>query len=57
MTAPAPRLRPGAYSRRLIPMLADERVCSGVHGAGAVVVRLAAAQALGRASAPTGVSG
>lgn len=56
MTAPAPRLRPGAYSRRLIPMLADERVCSGVHGAGAVVVRLAAAQALGRASVPTGVS-
>lgn len=56
MTAPAPRLRPGAYSRRLIPMLADECVCSGVQCAGAAVVRLAAAPALGQASAPTGPS-
>lgn len=56
MTAPAPRLHPGGYSRRLIPMLADERVCSSVHGAGAAVVRLAAAPALGQASAPTGPS-
>ena len=56
MTAPAPRLHPGAYSRRLMPMLADERVCSGVHGAGAAAVRPAAAPALGQASAPTGLS-
>lgn len=63
MTAPVPRLRAFAGSlreascnRRLIPLLADERLRAGVHGVGAAVVRLAAAQALARVLVPTEVS-